>query len=215
MKKLFIFDLDGTLINTIADLAESTNQALRILGFPTHTTEEYKYFVGNGVMKLFERALPEDARTEENIVKVRSLFVPYYDKHNADMSKAYEGMPEILKTLQSKGAKLAVASNKYQRATSKLISHYFPEINFSAVWGQREGVPVKPNPAVVNNILQETSISKESTIYLGDSNVDMQTGKAAEVDVCGVTWGFRPKEELMKENPSYIISKVDEILSFL
>ncbi len=215
MKKLFIFDLDGTLINTIADLAESTNQALRILGFPCHEIEEYKYFVGNGIMKLFERALPEDARTDENIQKVHSLFVPYYDIHNTDRSKVYENMPDVLKTLQDNGALLAVASNKYQRATSKLVSYYYPDIHFSVVFGQRDNVPTKPDPTIVFNILKITNINKKDTIYLGDSCVDMQTAKAAGVDACGVTWGFRPKEELIKEQPLYIIDKRNDILSFL
>lgn len=215
MKKLFIFDLDGTLIDTLADLAESTNQALRRLGFPTHETEEYKFFVGNGVMKLFERALPEEARTTENIGKVRDLFLPYYDLHNADMSRPYEGMVEVLETLQKKGIKLAVASNKYQRATIKLVKHYYPSIHFTAILGQRQGKPTKPNPSIVYDILKIAQTDKADTLYLGDSCVDMQTGNAAGVDTCGVTWGFRPRTELEKEQPTYIIESRQEILSFL
>ena len=146
MKKLIIFDLDGTLLNTIADLAQSTNHALQALGYPTHPESAYNFMVGNGINKLFERALPEGEKSEENVLRVRKKFVPYYDVHNADKSRPYPGIPELLEQLQEKGMILAVASNKYQSATVKLISHYFPNIRFTAVFGQREGVNVKPDP---------------------------------------------------------------------
>ena len=127
MKKLIIFDLDGTLLNTIADLAQSTNYALQALGYPTHPESDYNFMVGNGINKLFERALPEGEKSEENVLRVRKEFVPYYDVHNADKSRPYPGIPELLEQLQEKGMILAVASNKYQSATVKLISHYFPD----------------------------------------------------------------------------------------
>lgn len=152
MKKLIIFDLDGTLLNTIADLAQSTNYALQALGYPTHPESDYNFMVGNGINKLFERALPEGEKSEENVLRVRKEFVPYYDVHNADKSRPYPGIPELLEQLQEKGMILAVASNKYQSATVKLISHYFPHIRFTAVFGQREGVNVKPDPTVVHDI---------------------------------------------------------------
>ena len=125
MKKLVIFDLDGTLLNTIADLANSTNHALKKLGYPIHKIEEYNFMVGNGINKLFERALPEGEKTEENVLRVRQEFVPHYDKHNADESKPYPGIPTLLEALQTKGIQLAVASNKYQAATEKLVAHFF------------------------------------------------------------------------------------------
>ena len=156
MKKLVIFDLDGTLLNTIADLAQSTNHALKVLGYPTHEEAAYKFMVGNGINKLFERALPEGEKTEENILKVRSHFIPYYDEHNADKSLPYPGIPELLTRLQSCQIQLAVASNKYQSATEKLIAHYFPTIRFAAVYGQREGIAPKPDPTVVFDILKQT-----------------------------------------------------------
>ena len=123
-KHLAIFDLDGTLLNTIADLATATNQALEACGFPTHPISAYPMFVGNGINKLFERALPAESRTEENIMRIRAHFLPYYDEHNADLSKPYPGIPQLLEELQTAGVHLAVASNKYQRATEKLIRHY-------------------------------------------------------------------------------------------
>lgn len=211
MKKLVIFDLDGTLLNTIADLAHSTNYALQKLGYPTHEIEKYNFMVGNGINKLFERALPEGEKTEENVLRVRKEFIPYYDIHNADDSRPYPGIPELLQFLQSAGIQIAVASNKYQAATQKLIAHYFPEINFTAVFGQRDGVNVKPAPTIVFDILQIARIEKEDVLYVGDSGVDMQTAANAGVTACGVTWGFRPRTELEKFNPQYIVDTAEDI----
>lgn len=190
MKKLVIFDLDGTLLNTIADLAQSTNHALSVLGYPTHEESAYNFMVGNGINKLFERALPEGEKSEENVLRVRKEFIPYYDAHNADKSRPYPGIPELLEQLQSQGLQIAVASNKYQAATQKLIAHYFPKINFVAVFGQREGVNVKPDPTIVDDILSIAKTDRKDVLYVGDSGVDMQTAINAGVTSCGVTWGF-------------------------
>lgn len=212
MKKLVIFDLDGTLLNTIADLAQSTNYALEKNGFPIHETEEYNFFVGNGINKLFERALPEGEKTEQNILKVRKIFLSHYDRHNTDHSRPYSGIPALLTTLQEANVLLAVASNKYQEATRKLIAHYFPTISFTEVLGQREGVPVKPDPAIVDAILHQAQIAREDTLYVGDSGVDMQTALNSEVTACGVTWGFRPRTELENFHPDYVVDSPNEIL---
>ncbi len=215
MKKLVIFDLDGTLLNTIADLAEATNQALAHYGFPTHDTEAYRFFVGNGINKLFERALPEDHRTAEDIARIRALFLPYYDAHNADLSRPYSGIPEVLAALQAQGIRLAVASNKYQSATAKLVAHYFPTIRFTEVLGQREGIPVKPDPTIVHDILRQADVQPEEVLYVGDSGVDMQTAHAAGVTAVGVTWGFRPYEELAAHQPAFIIDEAEELLGIV
>lgn len=215
MKKLVIFDLDGTLLNSIADLAASTNQALQALGFPTHPVESYNYFVGNGINKLFERALPEAERTETNIQKVRSLFVPYYDAHNTDLSRPYDGIEELLQCLQNRGVQLAVASNKYQVATEKLIKYYFPSIHFVSVLGQRDGVPAKPDAGIVMDSFAAAGVSRQEALYVGDSNVDMQTALNAGVDAVGVTWGFRPVAELEAYHPRYIAYKASDIFNFL
>ena len=198
MKKLIIFDLDGTLLNTIADLAQSTNHALQALGYPTHPESDYNFMVGNGINKLFERALPKGEKSEENVLRVRKEFVPYYDVHNADKSRPYPGIPELLEQLQEKGMILAVASNKYQSATVKLF-------------GQREGVNVKPDPTVVHDILDITRISREDVLYVGDSGVDMQTAANAGVTACGVTWGFRPRTELEEFHPAHIVDNAADI----
>ena len=215
MKKLVIFDLDGTLLNTIADLAHSTNYALNKLGYPTHEIEKYNFMVGNGIDKLFERALPEGEKSKENVLRVRKEFVPYYDIHNADDSRPYPGIPELLSYLQDAGIQIAVASNKYQAATEKLIAHYFPGIRFVAVFGQREGVKVKPDPAVVHDILRIAGVSKDEVLYVGDSGVDMQTAINSGVTSCGVTWGFRPRTELESFCPDYIADKAETILSIV
>lgn len=215
MKKLVIFDLDGTLLNTIADLATSTNYALAKNGFPEHDLAEYNYFVGNGINKLFERALPEGQKTEENILNVRKEFLIHYNIHNADRSTPYPGMVGLLQALQEKGIQLAVASNKYQEATRKLVARFFPDIRFSLVLGQREGIPAKPSPDIVYEILQATGVEKSDTLYVGDSNVDMQTAINSGVDACGVAWGFRPVEELRSFNPRFLAWKAEEILEFV
>ena len=215
MKKLIIFDLDGTLLNTIADLAMATNHALQQLGYPTHDTDTYRFFVGNGINKLLERSLPEAEKNEANVMRLRSHFLPFYDKHNADLSTPYPGIPELLQTLQLKGMKIAVASNKYQSATVKLILHYFPNIQFVEVLGQREGIPVKPDPSIVFDILRKAEVDKEEVLYVGDSNVDMQTALNAGVDAIGVSWGFRPRTELEAFHPLAVIDKADELLNYL
>ncbi len=215
MKKIIIFDLDGTLLDTIADLATATNQALSLFGYPIHETDAYRFFVGNGINKLFERALPEGARSEENIQKIRSEFIPFYNLHNADLSRPYPGIPALLNTLQEKGMKIAVASNKYQEATRKLVHQFFPDIDFIEVLGQREGVPSKPHPQVVFEIMEKAGVNASETVYVGDSCVDMQTGKNAGVTTIGVSWGFRPRTELESYQPDFIADRAADILQFL
>ena len=215
MKKLVIFDLDGTLLDTIADLAESANHALKQLGYPTRDVEKIRTFVGNGVNKLLFRALPDEEKTEENMMRMRTHFVPYYDAHNADLSAPYPGIVTLLEELQAKGLRMAVASNKYQEATAKLVKHYFPMIDFVEVLGQREGINVKPDPTIVFDILKKAGVSKEETLYVGDSGVDMQTAINAGVDAIGVTWGFRPRTELEDFHPMGLIDQAEDLLGFL
>lgn len=215
MKKLVIFDLDGTLLDTIADLADAANYALKQLGYPTHPVYTIRTFVGNGINKLLERSLPEQERNEANLMQMRSYFIPYYDAHNADLSTPYPDIISLLETLQAKGLMLAVASNKYQEATEKLIQHYFPTIRFVEVLGQREGIAVKPDPSIVFDILKKANVMKEEVLYVGDSGVDMQTAINASVDAVGVAWGFRPRTELESFCPKGIIEKAAELLEFI
>ena len=215
MKRLVIFDLDGTLLNTIEDLGEAANYALEKTGYPTHSIASYPYFVGNGVSKLLQRVLPEDARTEENVNELRKYFMEYYEVHNTDNTKPYPGITELLEQLQDDGVKLAVASNKYDSAVKKLITHYFPQIKWAAIEGQKEGVPVKPDPSIVFEILSKCPTKKSDVLYIGDSGVDMETARRACVTSCGVTWGFRPISELMAYHAENIANQPNEIYTLV
>lgn len=216
MKKLIIFDLDGTLLDTLGDLMAGVNYALTQYGFPTHTLEDYRFFVGGGIARLIERALPEEARSEEMVGKLRELFIAHYEQHNIDATRPYDGIPELLDRLQGEGFALAVASNKYNAATRKLASHYFPETNFVAVFGQRHNVPLKPDPMVVRHVMKAARIKNaDEVLFVGDSGIDMATAAAAGVDGVGVTWGFRPRAELESFSPAHIVDTPREIYELL
>ncbi len=215
MIKLAIFDLDGTLLNTIADLAASTNHALNLLGYPTHQVESYNFMVGNGINKLFERALPEGEKSKENILKMREIFIQYYSAHLTDKSTPYEGVLDMLQTLQAKGIKLALATNKYQKGAETLMQHFFSNFEFEPILGQREGYPTKPDPHIIEEILAIHPVHKSEVLYIGDSDVDMQTARNAEVTGCGVSWGFRPVEELEAQKPDYIIHHPRQIIDII
>ena len=214
---LLIFDLDGTLINTIDDLGQACNHALSACGFPTHRIEDYPRLVGNGINKLIERALPEEHRNEATVLRLREYFVPFYDQHNCDLTRPYDGIPELLQTLKAAGHTLAVASNKYQAATEKIVAHFFPN-TFDVVLGEREGIPRKPDPQVVWDILASlpsTINHKPSTLYVGDSLVDAATAKAANLPFVACTWGFCTKEQLQTAQPNYMVNHPSEILALL
>lgn len=215
MKELIIFDLDGTLLDTVGDLAASTNHALNQCGFPTHEATAYRFFIGNGINKLFERVLPDGEKSQENVLKMRQYFLEYYGEHNAELTVPYPGITNLLQKLQAEGYKLAVASNKYQNGTMQLVQHFFPEIKFTGIFGQRENIPVKPDPTIVHDILDLAKVEKSQVLYVGDSGVDMQTAHNASIDACGVTWGFRPRSELEEFSPKYIVDTPDEILKIL
>ncbi len=215
MFSLIIFDLDGTLLNTIADLAAATNYALAKYGFPTHAEEAYKSFVGDGIDKLFERALPGSKGSLENIELIRTVFLPYYNAHCMDKTRPFEGIKELLQDLQHSGVVLAVASNKYDKATKALVKHYFPEIHFSVVLGLHPGINPKPSPDIVYNILQLTGIAAQNTLYVGDSVVDMLTAEKAGIKACGVSWGYCPRSELTLCHPHFIADKPAQILKLI
>ena len=212
---LVIFDLDGTLLNTIDDLGYACNHALEACGFPTHTIEEYPRLVGNGVNKLIERALPEGQKDEETVLRVRAHFVPYYNAHNCDFTRPYDGIPELLESLKARGCMLAVASNKYQAATEKIVSHFFPGV-FDVVLGEREGVPRKPDPQIVRDIeakLQRDEVpSTYSVLYVGDSLVDQATAANAGVPFVACSWGFVAREKLEEAGCERIIENPMELL---
>ena len=212
MIKLVIFDLDGTLIDTMKDIANACNYALEQCGCPASKLEEYNMLVGRGIDNLFRGALPESLKTEEMVVKMREYFVPYYNEHKCDFTCPYEGILEALEKLDAAGLKFAVASNKYQEGTEQLVEKFFGRYDFVKVLGQREGKPIKPDPEIVFEIMAELpGISVEEVAYCGDSDVDMQTGLGAGVKTIGVTWGFRTREELEAYNPHALIDRPDEI----
>ena len=215
MIKLAIFDLDGTLLNTIADLALSTNFALSKLGYETHAIEKFNMMVGNGIDKLFERALPEGQKSKENIAKMREIFVDYYAEHLTDESTPYDGIMELLQELKQRNIKLAIATNKYQAGTDVLVKHFFNDVPFLEVLGQRQGIPTKPDPHIIDEILERIPVRKEEVLYIGDSDVDMMTAQNAQVIGCGVSWGFRPVDELKAHKPQYIVDHPKDILNII
>lgn len=213
MKRLVIFDLDGTLLNTIADLGNACNYALRTMGFSEHALSTYNYMVGNGIRKLIERAEPDaDPSVTEELLK---LFREYYDVHCTDLTVPYNGIPELLHELRKRDVKVAVTSNKYQAAVDKIIGHYFPDIDFAALLGQVDDRPVKPDPSIVFAALNESPTPKAEVLYVGDSAVDMETARRACVESAGVTWGFRPVSELRAAYADHIVYSPEEILGLV
>lgn len=213
MKELVIFDLDGTLLNTISDLGEACNYALRSMGYSEHPLSSYPFMVGNGVRTLIKKAQVD--ADEETTDRLLEYFKEYYNEHNCDKTVPYKGIPELLAELRDKNVKIAVASNKYQEAVDKIIAHYFPDIPFAAVYGQIDGRPPKPDPSIVFAILAETPTPKANVLYVGDSGVDIETAKRACVEAIGVTWGYRPVSELRKAGADFIESKTSSIISHL
>ncbi|MCQ2285387.1 MAG: HAD family hydrolase [Bacteroidales bacterium] len=215
MIKLIIFDLDGTLLNTIDDLCDSCNYVLSNHNFPIHTPDECKYFVGNGIRKLIERALPKDQCSEEQIDSLFQEFLPYYKLHSADKTAPYDGITETLHHLIALGVKVAVASNKAQEAMGPLLKHYFPDIQWTCAFGQREKVPIKPHPQVVFDILEKTRVAAAETYYIGDTAVDMETAARAGLYKIGAAWGFRTKQELAQSGADIIIDHPSQIIDLL
>ena len=215
MIKLVIFDLDGTLLDSLADLADSCNYLLRNYGFPEHPLDSYRYFVGDGIHKLVERVLPKDKRQMDFVEQFFQEMVAYYDIHKADKTMPYYGIVKTLETLQQQGIMLAVASNKVNKAMMPLMEHYFPTIKFTAVLGQREGIPVKPHPQIVYDILQIADVRPEEALYVGDTDVDMDTAHGAGLKAVGALWGYRDRQELTEHHAEYIIERPEELLELI
>jgi phosphoglycolate phosphatase len=195
--KLVIFDLDGTLIDTIADLGTATNAALAARGLPQHEPEAFRGMVGHGVRNLVKQAMPEPMREDDQAVDaLLKIFLAYYIEHLDDQSRPYPGIPELLADLQAAGVQLGVASNKFQAGAEKLIARMFPEIAFAAVLGGRPGAPLKPDPAVVEEIRTRAGVSRGETLMVGDSGSDIAAAEAAGVACVAVSWGFRSREAL-------------------
>lgn len=213
MKNSVIFDLDGTLLNTLDDLADSTNYALERCSFPTRTLEEIRSFVGNGIRLLIERAVPKTA-TIEQIDECFNIFKAYYSTHNMIKTAPYVGVIELLSALKKEGFKMAIVSNKYQQGVTDLAKNVFNNIVEIAI-GEREGYKTKPEPDLVDLAVSLASINKENAVYVGDSDVDVLTAKNSNLDMIAVTWGFRDKEFLKDKGAKIFIDKPEELLPLL
>lgn len=215
MYKCAIFDLDGTLVNSLVDLADSVNRALARHNLKTHPCDAYKYFVGNGRAKLIERAMGDFADDKELLQKVTKDYDDDYIIHCLDKTRPYDGIVDMLTTLQNNGIMINVLSNKPDEFVKQMLGKLFPTINFTLAWGKKDNYPTKPDPASIFALLDELSVDKSETIYVGDSNVDVITARNAGLDFCGVLWGFRTKEELESEGAKVTASTADELLKVI
>lgn len=212
MIKLVIFDLDGTLLDTLKDLADACNHALEMCGCPHRTLDEYRHLIGGGVTKLLRHALPSEKQNDEMAQKMRSYFIPYYTENICVSTRPYDGIEGLLETLSDAGVKLAIASNKFQTGTETLAENLLGRFEFIKVLGQREGCPVKPDPQIIRDVMTEIlDLKPEEVVYCGDSDVDMMTGHNAGIRSIGVSWGFRGKEELQACNPWIVVDSPAEI----
>ncbi len=211
--KAVIFDMDGTILNTLEDLKNATNYSLRQFGMPERSLEEVRMFVGNGIRKLVERAVPAGT-SEEKIAQVLDVFLEYYEIHSADNTSPYPGILELVEKLKKSGIKTAVSTNKADVPAQELGREYFNGI-FDLIVGQQDGLKVKPAPDSVNKILSILDIQKKDAIYIGDSDVDVQTAKNSGLDFIGVSWGFRGREFLEKNGAKNIVDNANEILDLV
>lgn len=215
MKKTVIFDLDGTLLNTLDDLADSTNYALSKFGYPTRTIEEVRQFVGNGVAKLIERAIPE-GKNNPNFEKCLAIFKENYAQNMYNKTAPYNGIIEMLSNLKSKGIKIAVVSNKFDLAVKELCKKYFEGfIDFAAGENEAQGIKKKPAPDTVISVLSEFNFAPEDAVYIGDSDVDIMTAKNSKMPCISVTWGFRDEKFLLENGATILINAPSEIYNHL
>lgn len=213
--KAVLFDLDGTLLDSVEDLKDSMNSVLESYGFPTHDTESYKYFVGNGMRNLVARALPPEERSQSMIDKCLAQMQKEYSKRWANKSKPYEGIPELLDALRDNNIKIAVLSNKVHEFTTLIVDKFFSKWNFDMVLGERASVPRKPDPSGALEIASNLGIPPEEFLYLGDSGTDMETANAAKMHAVGVLWGFRKADELLAAGAKILIHHPLELLNYL
>lgn len=211
--ELAIFDMDGTILNTLEDLADSLNAALTHFSYPTRTLEEVRCFVGNGLMKLLERGVPANT-SPEDIQKVFDYFMPYYQEHYAIKTRPYDGILDTIQKIRNAGIKTAVVSNKADAAVQDLCIQYFPGL-FDYAIGEKKGNARKPAPDAVNEALQVLNFKKEQAVYIGDSDVDLATAKNADLDCIAVAWGFRDKTFLKEHGATCIIDTPEQLPALL
>lgn len=207
--RAILFDLDGTLLNTLEDLRDALNYALAGHGYPTRTLEEVRRFVGNGMAKLIERSVPVGAET----APVLETFLPYYQAHSMDKTRPYDGVGTLLDSLKGRGAAMAIVTNKAHAAAVPLCGRFFPQVD--TVVGAREGVPTKPQSDMIRLAMTELGASAEETVYVGDSEVDLATARNAGLDYVCVTWGFRSRAELEAQGAAHFAADPGELLTLL
>ena len=210
-----IFDLDGTLLDTLEDLGDAVNRVLSALELPVHPIDAYRFFVGDGVTKLITRALPENKRDAETVQSCLEAFSADYDRHWNVKTRPYDGVGALLDALTARGLKRAILSNKPHEFTQLCVREFLPKWSFDAVIGQREGVPLKPDPAGALEIARTLGIPPAGFVYLGDTAVDIKTAIAAGMTPVGVLWGFRPAKELRESGAKILIEQPLEVLGFL
>ena len=213
MKKMLIFDMDGTILYTLEDLMNSTNYALLEYGYPVRTLDEVRQFVGNGIHKLVERAVPEGT-PKDRIEDVFETLEKHYKIHCMDITKPYDGIIDLLKKLREKGFQTAVVSNKVDFAVQDLVDDFFRGL-FDIAIGEREGVRKKPAPDSVYEVMKAFHLAKEDVVYIGDSDVDFETAKNAGVDYILVEWGFRDRSFLESLGASVFAKKPEDILNLV
>jgi phosphoglycolate phosphatase len=210
-----LFDLDGTLLDTLEDLADSTNAALAALGFPTRPVDEYRVLVGDGLRNLLVRALPEGHRDEQTVERCARLRSAEYDRRWDAKTCPYPGVPELLDALALRKVPMAILSNKPDAATRKIVARLLPSWTFGAVLGAREGVPLKPDPCAALQAAEALSVRPGEVLYLGDTNTDMRTARAAGMRAVGALWGFRTAEELLASGAEDLIERPQDLLALL
>lgn len=214
MYRWVIFDLDGTLLNTIDDLADAGNWVCQQHGWPVHSVKEFRYMVGNGIPKLVERFTPPEHRDPETLKRVLAEFSARYDAHKEDKTAPYPGMVELIHRLDDAGVVTAVLSNKADDLAGPVVERYYPGL-FTVVQGALPGVPVKPDPALLHRLMDRMGADPENTLFVGDSNVDIQTAKNGSLPGCGVLWGFRTQAELEEEDADFLVSDPEQLYALI
>lgn len=204
-----IFDLDGTLLNTIDDLADAGNHVCQAHGWPTHTVDQFKLMVGNGIPNLVSRFTPAGLG-EAELAAVVGEFSTYYGEHKEDKTAPYAGVPQAVDALRAAGVRVAVLSNKAHALAGPVVEHYYPGV-FEAVQGALPGVPTKPDPVLLHRLMERLAAPPETTLFVGDSNVDIQTGRNGGLAACGVLWGFRSRQELEREGADHIVETPEQL----